>query len=123
MTKQEARAKWPTTPIYSHGSRGCWNNQSLSSLRSTASPANTSDSAPKALAFVPALRQKATKTEIFFPPIIVDNSVSANLFIGAPMTGWPVLIDIDQLPNPNNGVDGCCWPPLGALKALMGAVK
>jgi hypothetical protein len=34
----------------------------------------------------------------------------------------PVLIDIDA-PNPNNGVDRCCWPTLDALKALIGAVK
>jgi hypothetical protein len=36
-----------------------------------------------------------------------------------------VLIDIDgqQAPDPNNGVDGCCWPSLDALKALIGAVK
>jgi hypothetical protein len=46
------------------------------------------------------------------------------LFTGAPMTGWPVLIDIDgQAPNPDNGVDGCCWPSLDALRALIGAVK
>jgi len=124
MTKQEARTKWPTKPIYSHGSSGCWNNQPLSSHRSTASPANTSDSAAEALAFVSAPRPKATKTEIFFPPVIVDNNVSANnLFIGAPMTGWPALIDFDQLPDPNNGVDRCCWPPLDTLKALIGATK
>src|SRR5262249_42456347 len=123
MTKQEARAKWPTKPIYSHGSSGCWNNQPLSSRRSTTPPANTSNSAAKALAFVSAPRPQAIKTEIFFPPVIVDNSVSANLFIAAPMTGWPVLIDIDQLPDPKNGVDRCCWPSLDAVKALIGAEK
>src|SRR5262245_23927141 len=123
MTKQEARAKWPTKPIYLHGSSRCWNDQPLSSRRSTTPPANTSDSATKALAFVSAPRPKATKTEVFFPPVIVDNSVSANLFIGAPMTGWPVLIDIDQLPDPNNGVDRCCCPSTVAEKALIGAVK
>ena len=123
MTKQEARAKWPTKPIYSHGSSRCWNNQPLSSHRSTAPPANTSDSAAEALAFAPAPHPKATTTEIFFPPVIVDNNVIANnLFIGAPMTGWPALIDFDQLPDPNNDVD-CCSPPLDALKALIGATK
>jgi hypothetical protein len=124
MTKQEARAKWPTKPIYSHGR--CWNDQPLSRRRSTTPPPNTSDSATKALAFdLSAPRPKATKTEVFFPSIIVNNSVSTDLFIGAPMTGWPVLIDIDdQAPkNPNNGVDGCCWPSLDALKALIGTVK
>jgi len=123
MTKQEARANWPTKPIYSHGSSRCWNNQPLSSHRSTAPPANTSDSAAEALAFAPAPHPKATTTEIFFPPVIVDNNVIANnLFIGAPMTGWPALIDFDQLPDPNNDVD-CCSPPLDALKALIGATK
>ena len=29
MTKQEARAKWPTKPIYSHGSSRCWDDQPL----------------------------------------------------------------------------------------------
>ena len=126
MTKQEARAKWPTKLIYWHGSSRCWNDQPLSSRRSTTPPANTSDSATKAsLAFdLSAPRPKATKTEVFFPSVIVNSSVSTDLFIGAPMTGWPVLIDIDgQAPNPNNGVDGCCWPSLDALKALIGAVK
>jgi hypothetical protein len=53
-----------------------------------------------------------------------------DLFNGAPMTGWRVLIGIDDLvgingqaPDPNNGVDGCCWPSLDTLKALIGAVK
>jgi hypothetical protein len=46
------------------------------------------------------------------------------------MTGWRVLIGIDgligingQAPDPNNGVDGCCWPSLETLKALIGAEK
>jgi hypothetical protein len=38
------------------------------------------------------------------------------------MTGWPVLIDIDE-PDPNNGADRCCWPSLDALKALIRAEK
>ena len=124
MTKQEARAKWPTKPIYWHGSNRCWNDQPLSS-RSTAPPANTSDSVNKALALdLSAPRPKATKTEVFYPSIIVNNSVSTDLFIGVPLTGWPLLIDIDgQAPDPNNGADRCCWPSLDALKALMGAVK
>src|SRR5262245_56704276 len=124
MTKQEARAKWPMKPIYWHGSSRCWNDQPLSSRRSTTPPANTSDSATKALAFVSTPLPKATKTEVFFPSIIVNNSVSTDLFNSAPVTGWPVLIDIDgQAPDPNNGVDRCCWPSLDALKALIGAVK
>jgi len=123
MTKQEARAKWPTKPIYSHGSSGCWNNQPLSSHSSTAPPATASETNASASAAPSAPHPKATTTEIFFPPVIVDNNVIANnLFIGAPMTGWPALIDFDQLPDPNNGVD-CCSPPLDALKALIGATK
>ena len=131
MTKQEARAKWPAKPIYLHGSSRCWNDQPLSSSRSTAPPANTSDSATKALALDPST-PKATKTEIFFPSLVVKNSASTDfftgtsastdLFTGTPMTGWPVLIDVDdQAPNPNNRVDG--WPSLDALRALIGAVK
>jgi len=125
MTKQEARAKWPTKPIYWHGSNRCWNDQQLSSRRSTAPPANTSDSVNKALALdLSAPRPKATKTEVFYPSIIVNNSVSTDLFIGVPLTGWPLLIDIDgQAPDPNNGADRCCWPSMDALKALIGAVK
>jgi hypothetical protein len=53
-----------------------------------------------------------------------------DLFNGAPVTEWRVLIGIDgligindQLPDPNNGIDGCCWPSLDALKALIGAEK
>src|SRR5215475_5617164 len=73
MTKQEARAKWPTKPIYQHGSSRCWNDQPLSS-RPTKPPANISDSATRAHALdQPAPRPKATKTEIFFPPVIVDS--------------------------------------------------
>jgi hypothetical protein len=26
-------------------------------------------------------------------------------------------------PDPNNGVDGCCWPSLDVLKGLIEAVK
>jgi hypothetical protein len=117
MTKQEARAKWPTKPIYSHGSSRCWGDQPLSSRSSTTPPAKTSDSITTARALVlPAPRPKATKTEV------VND---ADLFNVAPMTGWRVLIDIDghQVPDPNNGVDGCCWPSLDTLKALIEAVK
>jgi len=135
MTKQEARAKWPAKPIYLHGSSRCWNDQPLSSSRSTTPAANTSDSATKALALdSSASRAKATKTEIFFPSVVVKNSVSTDfftgtststdLFTGVPMTSWPVLIDVDgQAPNLNNGVDGCCRPSLDALRALVEAVK
>jgi hypothetical protein len=100
MTKQEARAKWPTKPICSHGSSRCWDDQPLSNRPSTTPPAKTSDSITTARALVlPAPRPKATKTEV------VND---ADLFNGAPMTGWRVLIDIDghQVPDPNNGVDG-----------------
>jgi hypothetical protein len=128
MTKQEARAKWPTKPIYSHGSSRCWNDQPLSSRRSTTTPTRTSDSDTNARAFdLSAPRPQATKTEVFLPSMTVND---IDLLNGAPMTGWRVLIGIDSLigingqaPDPNNGVDGCCWPSLDALKALIGAEK
>jgi hypothetical protein len=123
MTKQEARAKWPTKPTYSHGSSRCWDDKPLSSRASTTPPAKTSDSITTARALVlRAPRPKATKTEISSPSMIVNDT---ELFNGAPMTGWRVLIDIDghQVPDPNNGVDGCCWPSLDTLKALIEAVK
>jgi hypothetical protein len=119
MTKQEARAKWPTKPIYSHGSSRCWDDQPLS-RRATTTP---TDSITEARALVlPAPRPRATKTEVFSPSMIVNDT---DLFNSAPMTGWRVLIDIDghQAPDPNNGVDSCCWPSLDELKALIGAVK
>jgi len=123
MTKQEARAKWPTKPIYLHGSNRCWNDKPPSSRPSITPPARTSDSANKAHALdLSAPSPTATKTEVFSPSMIVNDT---DLFNSAPMTGWRVLIDIDghQAPDPNNGVDGCCWPSLDALKALIGAVK
>jgi hypothetical protein len=122
MTKQEARAKWATKPIYSHGSSRCWDDQALSRRATTTPPAKTSDSVNKARALeLPAPRPKPTKTEVLFPSMIVNDT---DLLNGAPMTGWRVLIGIDgQAPDPNNGVDGCCWPSLDALKALIGAVK
>ena len=58
----------------------CWNDQPLSSRRSTTPPADTSDSVNKALAFdLSAPRPKAKKTEVFYPSIIVNNSVSTDL--------------------------------------------
>jgi hypothetical protein len=129
MTKQEARTKWPTKPIYQHGSSHCWNAQQLSSRRSTAPPTNISDSATKAsrsLDLSPP-SPKATKTEVFFPSTIVND---VDLFDATPMTGRGALIGINDLigingqaPDPNNGVDGCCWPSLDSLKALIGAEK
>jgi hypothetical protein len=136
MTKQEARAKWPTKPMYQHGSGPCWNDQPTSSPLSTTPPANASDSATKTLALDPPGPRPKPKTEIFFPSVVVKNSADpdffagtpaiadTDLFTGAPITGWPLLIDIDdEAPNPNNGVDGCCWPSLDALRALISAVK
>src|SRR5262249_20183965 len=106
MTKQEARAKWPTKPVYSHGSSSCWNDQPLSGRRSTTLPGNTSDSTTRVHALgLSAASLKATKTEVFFPSNIANNSVSTDLFNGTPMTNW-VVIDID-LPDPNNGIDRC----------------
>ena len=122
MTKQEARAKWPTKPIYQHGSSRCRNEQPLSSRTSTTPSANASDSGTKTLP-----RPKPTKTEIFLPSVTVND---IDLLNGAPMTDWRVIIGIHDLigikgqaPDPNNSVDGCCWPSLDVLKALMTAVK
>jgi hypothetical protein len=109
MTKQEARAKWPTKPIYSHGSSHCWDDQPLSRRATTTPPALRHLNPSTAGALVlPAPRPKATKSEISSPSMIVND---ADLFNVAPMTAWRVLIDIDghQVPDPNNGVDGCCW--------------
>ena len=101
MTKQEARPKWPTKPIYWHGSSRCWNDQPLSSRRSTTPSAHTSDSVKKALAFdLSAPRPKATKIEVFYPSIIVNNNVSTDLFFGAPLTGLA-------------GADRHRWPSAG----------
>jgi len=78
MTKQEARAKWPAKPIYLHGSSRCWNDQPLSSRPSTTSAANASDSVTKTLALaLPVPRPKPTKTEIFFPSVVVKNMSGA----------------------------------------------
>ena len=91
-------------------------------------PANILDSASKAHALdLSAPRPQATKTEVFLPSITVND---IDLLNGAPMTGWRVLIGIDDLvgingqaPDPNNGADRCCWPSLDAVKALIGAEK
>src|SRR5215467_8357462 len=117
MTKREARAKWPTKPIYRHGSSHCWNDQSLSSHRSTTPAANTSDSVATNVLASDPLRPKATRTEIFFPSVAVSDSVGSNLFVGTPMTGWPVLIDIDEMSAPTHGVDRCGWRSLDARQA------
>ena len=95
----------------------------MTNRATTTPPAKTSDSATEARALdVSAPRPKATKTEVFSPSMIVNDT---DLFNGAPMTGWRVLIGIDgqAAPDPNNGVDSCCWPSLDTLKALIGAVK
>jgi len=122
MTKQEARAKWPTKTIYQDGSNRCWNDQPLSGRRPTTPPANMSDRATKASALdLSAPRPQATKTKVFLPSITVND---IDLLSGAPITDWRVLIGInDQAPDPDNGVDGCCWPSLDPVKALVGAVK
>src|SRR5262245_38956236 len=98
MTKQEARAKWPTNPIYQHGSSRCWNDQPLSS-RPTKPPANISDSATKAHALdLTAPSPKAARTEVFSRSMIVSD---IDLFNGAPVTEWPVRIGIRGLARTN----------------------
>jgi len=119
MTKQEARTKWPTKPIYQHGSIHCWNDEPLTSRPSTTPLTNKSDSATKtsrSLDLSPP-SPKATKT-VFSPSMIVSD---IDLFNAAPMTGWRVLIGIDGLIGIN--VPAPDWPSLDALKALIEAEK
>src|SRR5262245_45213106 len=107
MTKQEARAKWPTKPIYLHGSSRCWNDKPLSSRTWTTTPTRTSDSVHRASALdLSTPSPKVAKTEAFSRSMIIGD---IDLFNAAPMTEWRVLIGIDSLigingqaPDPNN---------------------
>ena len=99
MTKQEARAKWPAKPIYWHGSSRCWNDQPLSSRPSTTSAASASDSATKTLALaLPVPRPKSTKTEIFFPSVVVKNSADTDFSPAHPRLPIPICLPARQSP-------------------------
>jgi hypothetical protein len=128
MTKQQARAKYPKDWLYWHGSNRCWDNIPGRSHRAR-KPAPTSEpkqaSNPKTVSVADAsgntVARRQARIEVFYPAVVVEQQAIANdlYTVAKPITEWPLMMDLDAAgPDPDNGIDGCCWPP---LEQLLGA--
>jgi hypothetical protein len=119
LSKAQARAEHPKAHLYWHGSDHCWDNQQRrhrdppDARKALAQePKHTSNPLP------PSDRKRIA--EIIYPPLVAQQATIINkeLFTAwRPITEWPLLLDIDATgPDPDNGIDGCCWPPLESLQ-------
>jgi hypothetical protein len=122
LTKAEARAKWPKAHLYWHGADHCWDNQAKRRQREPhiiPEPLVLAAMAKDQKPLPPMPSSPPRKQEIIYPALIASQAAIINdlMAIQKPITEWPLMIDIDASgPDPNNGIDACCWPPMEALK-------
>jgi len=123
LTKSQARAIYKTSHLYWHTAAHCWDDK-RSGGRSYPAPPHraaptTSSKPPLASADPNGNRVGKTPATIIYPVLIqAQAAVAADIYaMQQPITQWPLLLDIDALgPDPDNGIDGCCWPPMETLR-------
>ena len=109
LTEAEAQKRWPKAHLFWHTANHCWDNLPLNAV-------SASDYDKPELQPTPAARAQtvaspvAAEPEIIFPTVIHNNAEFFGLglvpplgwsvawFMPAPITGWPLLLDIDQTP-------------------------
>jgi hypothetical protein len=133
LTKTEARAAYPGAHIYWHGHRHCWDDQpgrrriaprAVAQARAQA-PKPSRESKPESVSDpngnkADRLDRLQKSSEVYYPALIREQAaIASDLYaVQRPITQWPLMLDIDVAgPDPDNGIDGCCWPNLQALLA------
>ena len=126
MTKSQARALYKTAHLYWHTENHCWDNRAHRRIKADPPPkskaAETKPVEPVVIADASGngpIRRGKVAQEIVFPPLVASQSaIAADMYqVRRPITEWPLMLDLDATgPDPNNGIDGCCWPPLESLK-------
>ena len=130
MTKEQARATYKTSHLYWHTARHCWDDRSTApraiarlpkaysnpNKLSAYADASGNDVAP--LPPMPSLPSDAN-VEIYYPSLMRKQAeISTDLYaMQKPITQWPLMLDLDITgPDPDHGIDGCCWPSLESLR-------
>ena len=124
LTKLQAREKYATSHLYWHGARHCWdNNRGAVHVRlptNTRPPKHHSDEvAVVADANGGPAKERAARIEIYYPALVREQHEVANdlYLMQRPITDWPLMLDIDVTgPDPDKGIDGCCWPAMETLR-------
>lgn len=126
MTKAEARAAFKTSHLYWHTEHHCWDNRAHRPVKADpppkVKPVENKPVEPVVLADASGnglIRRGKVAQEIVFPPLVASQSAIAKdiMSVQRPITEWPLMLDIDATgPDPDKGIDGCCWPPLESLK-------
>jgi len=122
LSKAEARAKWPKAHLYWHTGDHCWDNKQSTKHEKKRDPRVAPEPLPKVAAQALAAEMKkpqARQQEIIYPPLVASQAaITADVMaVQRPITEWPLMLDLDATgPDPNRGIDGCCWPPLESLK-------
>lgn len=129
LTKQQAREKYPGAWLYWHGKNHCWDNRGHRKVRpspvkeQTFAQAPVRTSNPKTRSVVAdasgnGMQRLVPRIEVYYPALIQEQFAVANdlYTVQRPITEWPLMLDLDSAgPDPDNGIDGCCWPPLEQL--------
>lgn len=133
MTRAQARAKYPKDWLYWHGKNHCWDNRAPArriiertrAQRPEPKAASVSSHHVKATQQMLAdasgntAARRTAKIEIYYPALMREQAaVAADLYaVQRPITEWPLMLDLDAAgPDPDNGIDGCCWPPMETLR-------
>lgn len=124
MTKEQARATFKTSHLYWHGSRHCWdNNRGAVRLRTPTNSRNPKRQSDEVALVADAngtpVQKREARIEIFYPALVREQHEVANdlYLMQRPITDWPLMLDIDVTgPDPDKGIDGCCWPPMETLR-------
>ena len=132
MTKEQARATFRTSHLYWHTTRHCWDDRPVGSRRYAAAPKPRSNpvnlsaapitrSQPRVLSVADANANEGreARIEIYYPALMREQAaVAADMYsMQRPITEWPLMLDLDATgPDPDHGIDGCCWPPLEQMR-------
>lgn len=121
MTREQARAAYPKQWLYWHGANRCWDNKPGARRQARqmhAAVVSRERSEPKS-EFSPPKPTAAPPPQsptIIWPTVTVTPvPLVREMLLGNEMTGWPLLLDIDQItgaPPPVFEGDYCCWPQL-----------
>lgn len=115
LTKEQARAKWPTQHLWWHTKDRCWDDQPgrvhyqprkklRDSLKLSPPPRDANGNiahhsgAPVDGGFN-EIDAQADKRSVIYPALMPGQAAEPWMIVPVAMTAWPMLIDIDLSPN------------------------